>query len=74
MLLASRDPARIGMWALALTGVMALTALILALGDRLQRLMGERAMQAIERLMGLVLTAIAIEMLLAGIREFVQGL
>jgi MarC family membrane protein len=74
MLLAARDPARMGMWALALTGVMALTALILALGDRLQRAMGDRAMQAIERLMGLVLTAIAIEMLLAGIREFVQGL
>jgi small neutral amino acid transporter SnatA (MarC family) len=36
--------------------------------------MGDRAMQAIERLMGLVLTAIAVEMLLTGIREFVKGL
>ena len=31
-------------------------------------------MQAIERLMGLILTAIAVEMLLGGIREFVEGL
>jgi small neutral amino acid transporter SnatA (MarC family) len=31
-------------------------------------------MQAIERLMGLVLTAMAVEMLLGGIREFVEGL
>jgi small neutral amino acid transporter SnatA (MarC family) len=36
--------------------------------------MGDRAMQAIERLMGLILTAIAVEMLLAGIRAFVEGL
>jgi small neutral amino acid transporter SnatA (MarC family) len=31
-------------------------------------------MQAIERLMGLVLTAMAVEMLLSGIRTFVEGL
>ena len=74
MLMATREPAKMGMWALALTVVMALTALILAAGDRLQRRMGERAMQAVERLMGLILTAIAIEMLMGGIREFVQGL
>jgi small neutral amino acid transporter SnatA (MarC family) len=36
--------------------------------------MGDRAMQAVERLMGLVLTAIAVEMLLGGIRAFVEGL
>jgi small neutral amino acid transporter SnatA (MarC family) len=35
---------------------------------------GERAMQAIERLMGLILTVIAVEMLLGGIRAFVEGL
>jgi MarC family membrane protein len=74
MLMATREPAKMGMWALALTVVMALTALILATGDVLQQRMGDRAMQAIERLMGLILTAIAVEMLLGGIREFVQGL
>ena len=30
--------------------------------------------KAVERLMGLILTAIAVEMLLGGVREFVQGL
>jgi MarC family membrane protein len=74
MLMATREPGKMGMWALALTVVMALTALILATGDRLQRRMGERAMQAVERLMGLILTTIAIEMLMSGIREYVQGL
>lgn len=73
MLMATRDPARIGMWALALTVTMALAAAILLAGSWLQRRLGERAMQALERLMGLILTAIAVEMLLDGIREFVGG-
>jgi len=44
------------MWGAAITVTMALTALILLAGERLQRWMGDRAMQAIERLMGLILT------------------
>ena len=74
MLMASREPEKLGMWAAALTVAMALTTLVLALGDRLQQWMGDRAMQAVERLMGLILTAIAVEMLLGGIRAFVEGL
>jgi MarC family membrane protein len=74
MLMATRDPDKVGMWAAALTVTMALATLILVAGDRLQHWLGERAMHAIERLMGLILTAIAIEMLLDGIRDFVEGL
>ena len=74
MLMATRDPGKLGMWIAALTATMTLATLVLVAGDRLQRLLGERAMHAIERLMGLVLTAIAIEMLLDGIREFVDNL
>jgi small neutral amino acid transporter SnatA (MarC family) len=74
MLMATREPSKLGVWAAALTATMALTALVLATGERLQRWMGERAMQAVERRMGLILTAIAVEMLLGGTREFVQGL
>jgi len=47
---------------------------VLLAGTKLHRWLGEHAMHAIERLMGLILTAIAVEMLLAGIREFVKGL
>ena len=71
---ATRDPSRLGMWALAITATMALVTLILLAGERLQRLMGDRLMQAVERLMGLILTAMAVEMLLGGIRAFVDGL
>lgn len=74
MLMATREPDKIGMWAVAITVTLLIAALVLVMGDRLQRWMGERAMQAIERLMGLILTAIAVEMLLGGIRAFVGGL
>ena len=74
MLLATREPGKLGMWAVAITSTMVLATLILLVGDKLQRWLGDRAMQALERLMGLVLTAIAVEMLLGGIREFVEGL
>jgi MarC family membrane protein len=74
MLMASRDPGRIGMWAAAITVTMLITTVVLLAGVKLHRLLGEHAMQAIERLMGLILTAISVEMLLDGIREFVKGL
>jgi MarC family membrane protein len=74
MLMASRSPERLAMWAAALTATMVLTTLVLVTGDRLQRAMGDQAMQAIERLMGLILTAIAVEMTLGGIRTFLEGL
>jgi multiple antibiotic resistance protein len=41
---------------------------------QLQRVLGERGMMAVERLMGLVLTAIAVQMLLDGVGAFVTGL
>ena len=48
---------------------MAATTLVLLAADPLQRLLGERAVLAFERLMGLVLTAVAVEMLLGGIKS-----
>jgi MarC family membrane protein len=74
MLMASREPDRVGMWAAAITVTMLITTVVLLAGTRLHRWLGEHAMHAIERLMGLILTAIAVEMLMAGIREFIKGL
>ena len=71
MLMVSREPARIEVWVLALSLAMVVTTVVLAGADRLQRLVGERVVRAFERLMGLVLTAVAIEMLLGGLRSFI---
>ena len=48
MLMASREPAHLGAWAAALTGAMIVTTATLVGADRLQRLLGERVMRAVE--------------------------
>ena len=58
--------------ALAAVGVVWLAVFLSA--EKLQQRLGPQVMTAFERLMGLILTAMSVEMLLGGIREFVQTL
>jgi small neutral amino acid transporter SnatA (MarC family) len=58
----------------ALTVALLVVAIILSSAERIRRLLGERALIAFERLMGLILTAMAVEMLLAGVRKFAMTL
>lgn len=74
MLLVSKNPSRWAEWVAAIAVVMAVSALILASADRLQRLLGERVTGAFERLVGLVLAAIAVELFLRGVRAFISTL
>ncbi|MDE2004672.1 MAG: MarC family protein [Betaproteobacteria bacterium] len=74
MLMVSRDPSHRLAWIAALTIAMAITTVVLLAAYRLQRALGERGMVAVERLMGLVLTAIAVQMLLDGVQAYVVGL
>jgi small neutral amino acid transporter SnatA (MarC family) len=53
---------------------MLISAAVLVFSERLQKWLGERALIAFERLMGLVLTAIAVEMILKGLRTFIADL
>jgi MarC family membrane protein len=74
LLLVSREPTRTWQWVAAIGVVMVGSALVLAFAERLQRVLGERATAAFERLMGLILAAVAVELMLRGIRTFVAGL
>jgi small neutral amino acid transporter SnatA (MarC family) len=47
---------------------------VLVSAERIQRIIGTRLVVAVERLMGLVLVSVAIEMLLRGIKTFVLQL
>jgi len=74
MLLASRNPGSIATLVAALSIAMVVMLVVMLAADRVQRVIGERGVVAMERLMGLVLTALAVEMLLAGLRTFVAEL
>ena len=74
VLLVSRAPQRLPEWLAAIAIAMAVSLATLLLAERISRWVGERALVAFERLMGLLLTAIAVEMLLRGIEGFVRHL
>lgn len=73
LLLASRQPERLAEWFGALTVAMAISGLVLLMADRLRRWLGASMVSAIEKLMGLVLTAVAVEMILAGLKRYFFG-
>lgn len=73
LLLASRQPAQLWTWFGAITAAMTVCGLVLLTADRLRRLLGASMVAAIEKLMGLILTAIAIEMILAGLKRYFFG-
>jgi len=66
----SSNPARWLEWLAALGLAWGATGAVLLLAPNLARLMGQRGLIATERLMGMVLTAIASKMVLTGIAEF----
>lgn len=72
LLLVSQAPDRRWEWIAALSVTMAVCAVVLVLAESIQRVLGERFVVAVERLMGLILVAVAVEMLLRGIKLFVQ--
>lgn len=74
LLLVSQAPERRWEWIAALSVTMAVCALVLVLAERIQRVLGERFVVAVERLMGLILVAVAVEMLLRGIKLFISQL
>jgi MarC family membrane protein len=70
LLLASHQPGRLPEWIAALTAAMAVSGALLLAAGRIRRWLGASMVAAMEKLMGLVLTAIAVEMILAGLQRY----
>ncbi|MEY2860748.1 MAG: hypothetical protein RL392_1206 [Pseudomonadota bacterium] len=70
LLLVSQQPDKRMEWIGALCVTMIISAVVLVSAERIQRLIGDRLVVAVERLMGLVLVSVAIEMMLRGIKTF----
>jgi MarC family membrane protein len=72
MLIASSNPHRLLEWIIALALTIAVTFVVFLASDRIRDVLGEQAISAIEKLMGLLLTAMSIEMLLGGVATYIK--
>jgi MarC family membrane protein len=73
LLLSTREPSRILEWLIALICAWVFSAIILLFADGLSKILGQRVLTALERLMGMILTTIAVQMFLTGIKQFLNS-
>ena len=69
LLLVSQQPDKRLEWIGALAMTIVAGAIVLLLAERIQRLLGDRFVIAVERLMGLILVAVAVEMMLRSLNR-----
>jgi len=72
LLLSRQYPAHLLLLTGSITVTIAVTTVVFALSSRIQKILGDQAITAVERLMGLVLTAISVEMLLSGVASYIR--
>ncbi|MDO6692374.1 YhgN family NAAT transporter [Aliiglaciecola sp. 3_MG-2023] len=70
ILLANQDPLRMFDWSLALFSAWAVSASILLFSGVFFKILGERGLIAIERLMGMILIMLSIQMFLDGVGNY----
>ena len=73
MLMGSNEPTRLPEWSLALMIAWGATAAILFSATALYRWLGTRVLIAVERLMGMLLVAISVQMFLDGLGTYVTS-
>lgn len=73
VLLASRQPDRAWSWTAAIVLAMVVVWAVLASAQALSRRLGPSGLVALERFMGLLLAAMAIEMLISGVRQVIAS-
>lgn len=76
-LFSAQHPDRMGVWLVAIIFSMLISLLVFSFAPILHRFMGHRGLAAVERLMGMLLTAISVQMLISGIEavylEYLQN-
>ncbi len=73
ILISTQYPDRRWEWLAGLAMAWAVSVVVLLMADALAKWLGERVITAIERLMGMILTTLAVQMLLDGMRSVKIG-
>ena len=71
ILLANQEPGRMTDWTLALAAAWLASSVILMFSEFFHKFLGERALTALERLMGMILVMISVQMFLDGTVNFI---
>lgn len=74
ILLAHTDSARMGDWTIALLAAWFASAVILMFYKLFTKILGEKGLTAVERLMGMVLIMLSVQMFLDGIADYMEHL
>ncbi|MCX7026036.1 MAG: MarC family protein [Spirochaetes bacterium] len=72
MLLSKSSPDRIPEWIGSIFIAMVVTTFAFLFSNKLKDWLGMRVLSAVEKLMGLILTAVAVEMLLGGLTSYIR--
>lgn len=73
MLFAARDPGRMGTWTLALLAAWGASAAILLAAPWCARVLGSHLLTAAERLIGMLVVAMSVQLTLDGVRAAIAG-
>jgi len=73
ILFSTQAPGRLMDWFFALLIAWSVSAALLYSAEALRRILGSRGLAALERLMGMILTTMAVQMLLSGVEMFVHS-
>lgn len=68
-----KDPGNIPTWFFIIIVSWFINVIILSFSSRIAKFLGEKGMGAIERLMGMILITISVQMILNGIKQFISG-
>ena len=71
-LLGSQEPTQRLDWFVALVIAATVSTLILLFATQLRKLLGQKGIIAMERLMGMILTTLSVQMFLNGVQEYLQ--
>lgn len=67
LLFATQEPGKLGYWFIAIALASAVSTLILLFANSLRRILGQKGLIAMERLMGMILITLSVQMFLRGI-------
>lgn len=74
MLFSMREPGRLGLWAGVIGAAWLVNAVILGgLSGWFSRILGARGLLAMEKLMGMILVTISVQMVMTGLKKFLVG-